>query len=66
MCLKEDFTKSGLNKKFPQCRKCKAEEMRRYRKKHNEKYNDKVREYHREYMEKWREEKKNIEIKVNN
>lgn len=58
-----EFTKSGLNKKyFTQCRKCKAEEMRKYRAKHKEKYNDSIREYKRVYMAEYRKRNnKNLE-----
>ena len=56
----KDFTKSGLKKpNFTQCRKCKAEEMRRYRTKHKIEYNNKVREYHRNYQKSYRELKNN-------
>jgi hypothetical protein len=59
MCSIGDFTKSGLNKKyFTQCRKCKAEQMKKYREKHNEKYNESRREYNREWMANKREREK--------
>lgn len=62
MCSKDDFTTSGLNKKyFTQCRKCKAEEIRRYVSKHKEEHNKK----RREYLRNWRLSKENDEIEVN-
>jgi hypothetical protein len=48
MCNIEDFTKSGLNKKyFTQCRKCRAKQMKKYRQKYGDEYRDKVREGNR-------------------
>lgn len=64
---KEDFTQSGINKKyFTQCRKCKAEEMKKYRQKHKEKYNNSVRDYKRLWIANKRAAKKSKEIEVEN
>lgn len=47
----KDFTESGLKRIYgTQCRKCKSEEMRKYRNKYRREYNDRVREYHGEYQ----------------
>ena len=54
LTAKSNFTPSGLKKKFTICRACKAEEMRRYRKKHKQEYNNK----HKLYIKKWRQRSK--------
>lgn len=53
LCNKNEFSLNGLNKKyFTQCRKCKAEEMRKYREKYKDEYNEKHKLYERERRKK--------------
>lgn len=59
-----NFTQSGLTNIYKICRKCKAEQMKKYRKKHNEEYNDRVRVYNKQYMRNLRA-KKAQEIEIN-
>jgi hypothetical protein len=45
-----NFTLSGLNNKYPICKKCNYEKTKKYRQLNREKFNESKKEYNRQWM----------------